>query len=513
MANPTTGTTGTGLDTIIDLIWADTDLAENISQDDIIGGTQAADGMNQILIEAITAGNLFDDGLISIGDVRAINGYIRSHHKEAWKELHGDDEYREETGYHLVQNDGGSTTLEYEQLINTVFDGVYHLGFRIKAGHLLNEDGDENASLEDVSHWLTYYMTGGDSYYLGTKGNDEVYGHILDDTLLLGAGRDYGSGEGGDDVLRGGAGRDTLSGDDGHDQLFGETGRDKLYGGNGHDQLFGGAGRDILDGDDGNDVLNGGAGRDELNGGSGDDILSGEAGRDKLWAGMGDDQLSGGAGNDELGGDDGDDVLNGDAGNDELWGENGNDSIFGGDGNDQIAGGNGRDEIDGGAGRDEIDGGRGDDTILGGDGRDDMWGGNGNDRLDGGTGRDQIGGGKGDDTLLGGDGNDVLGGGEGDDALNGGDGNDVLYGDEGADSFLFARSANGDDKIEGFNHDEGDRIVVASGVDVALSALDGGSHTLLVFTDSDTGAALGSAKALWSEVQASDIVVDDLAFV
>ena len=42
MANPTTGTTGTGLDTIIDLIWADTDLVEHISEEDIIGGIHTA---------------------------------------------------------------------------------------------------------------------------------------------------------------------------------------------------------------------------------------------------------------------------------------------------------------------------------------------------------------------------------------------------------------------------------------------------------------------------------------
>lgn len=513
MANPTTGTTGTGLDTIIDLIWADTDLAESISQDDIIGGTQAADGMNQILIEAITAGHLFDDGLISIGDVRAINSYIRDHHKGAWKALHGDDEYREETGYHLVQNDGGSTTLEYEQLVNTVFDGIYHIGFRIKDGHLLNEDGDENASLEDVSHWLTYYMTGGDSYYLGTKAGDVVYGHILDDTLLLGAGRDYGSGEGGDDILRGGAGSDTLSGDDGHDQLFGQSGRDKLYGGNGHDHLFGGGGRDILDGDDGNDVLKGGGGGDTLAGGSGDDIMSGEAGRDKLWAGMGDDQVSGGAGDDEMGGDDGDDTLMGDAGDDRLWGENGNDSIFGGTGDDQIGGGDGRDTLDGGAGADKIDGGRGGDTLYGRAGRDELWGDDGNDTLDGGLGADWLGGANGDDTLLGAAGNDKLSGGDGDDALNGGADDDELYGDDGADSFLFARAANGDDEIGDFSRRDGDRIVVESGVDVALTSIQDNAHTLLVFTDSDTGDLLGTATALWSVVRASDIVVDDLAFV
>ncbi|MEZ5716463.1 MAG: hypothetical protein R3D85_15725 [Paracoccaceae bacterium] len=40
MANLTQGTTGTNLDTIIDMIWADPDPSGHISQADIIGGTR-----------------------------------------------------------------------------------------------------------------------------------------------------------------------------------------------------------------------------------------------------------------------------------------------------------------------------------------------------------------------------------------------------------------------------------------------------------------------------------------
>ncbi len=133
MGNPTSGNTGTGLDTIIDLIWADTDLVEHISRQDIIGGTRAANKINEMIAEAITTERLFDDELISIQDIYTINSYIREHHFPAFKRAHGDDEGDSETGYHLVQNDGGSTTLEYEQLVNTVFDGIYHLGFEITA--------------------------------------------------------------------------------------------------------------------------------------------------------------------------------------------------------------------------------------------------------------------------------------------------------------------------------------------------------------------------------------------
>ena len=124
MANPTSGTTGTGLDSIIDAIWADTGLTSSVSQADIIAGAKAADKINHLIADAIDAHDLFDDGMISIGDIRKINTYIADNHYRAFVKHHGDDEGDEETGYHLVQNDGGSSTLEYDDLIDTVFDGI-----------------------------------------------------------------------------------------------------------------------------------------------------------------------------------------------------------------------------------------------------------------------------------------------------------------------------------------------------------------------------------------------------
>lgn len=78
----------------------------------------------------------------------------------------------------------------------------------------------------------------------GSRGNDDLTGDILADTL------------------DGDRGNDRLEGWYGHDLLFGGAGNDTLFGGNGNDTLFGGAGRDTLVGDEGNDVLTGGAGRD-----------------------------------------------------------------------------------------------------------------------------------------------------------------------------------------------------------------------------------------------------------
>ena len=54
-----------------------------------------------------------------------------------------------------MQNDGAQTQwFGDENAVNTVADGIYHLGFAIENGRLLNEDGRPNASLKDVAYWL-----------------------------------------------------------------------------------------------------------------------------------------------------------------------------------------------------------------------------------------------------------------------------------------------------------------------------------------------------------------------
>jgi hypothetical protein len=102
----------------------------------------------------------------------------------AWpngRDLHGDDEKRLETGFHKVQNDGASTTFFGENLVNTVADGIYHLGFMIKDGHLLNEDGDRNAALSDVADWLNYFLS--DASSTGT-GLDRIVDVVKSDRGL-----------------------------------------------------------------------------------------------------------------------------------------------------------------------------------------------------------------------------------------------------------------------------------------------------------------------------------------
>ncbi|NOQ80725.1 MAG: hypothetical protein GQ546_15150, partial [Gammaproteobacteria bacterium] len=152
-------TTNTGLDQLVDTISSDMGLSGKISDKDINGGMTAANAMNAIIIEAVEKTGVAPDGVFNEQDIRDVNQYIRTNYKDEWAELHGDDEGGEETGYHLVQNDGATENFRGKNLTNTVADGIYHLGFAIQGNRLLNEDGNANATLSQAAEWLTAFYT------------------------------------------------------------------------------------------------------------------------------------------------------------------------------------------------------------------------------------------------------------------------------------------------------------------------------------------------------------------
>ncbi len=154
------GTTNTGLDQLVGIIVEDSGLQKYVATSEILAGAGYADQMNAIIVEAIRATGVANNGQINEADVREINSYIRAHHAQQWVELHGDDEDCEETGFHLVQNDGANTVLYNRNAVNTVADGIYHLGFEIEGSQILNEDGNRNASLKSLAYWLSDLLRG-----------------------------------------------------------------------------------------------------------------------------------------------------------------------------------------------------------------------------------------------------------------------------------------------------------------------------------------------------------------
>ncbi|MES9884933.1 MAG: hypothetical protein ABW185_29165, partial [Sedimenticola sp.] len=151
--------TDTGLDQLVDTMSTELGLGGRVSDKDWMSGNRSADAMNQIIVDAVVATGIAPDGVFSESDVRTLNAYIRTNYQEEWVALHGDDEKGEETGFHLIQNDGASERYRGDNLTNTVADGIYHLGFEIQGDNILNEDGDANASVQQLSEWLTQFWT------------------------------------------------------------------------------------------------------------------------------------------------------------------------------------------------------------------------------------------------------------------------------------------------------------------------------------------------------------------
>ncbi len=151
-------TTGTGLDALVETITGDEGLNRKVASSEIGDGARAADGMNALIVEAVVATGVANNGMINAADIRDLNAYLQDNHGELWVELHGDDETEEnggETGFHLVQNDGATSRLFGGlNAVDTVADGLYHMAFDIENGRFLNEDGNKNASVEKVAFWL-----------------------------------------------------------------------------------------------------------------------------------------------------------------------------------------------------------------------------------------------------------------------------------------------------------------------------------------------------------------------
>ncbi len=168
-----TGTTGTGLDSLVDIIMNDEGLENRISETEIREGARAADGMNAIIVEALQTTGLANDGTITAADIRTLSDWIADNRKEAFMTLHGDDEDNEETGFHLVQNDGAETRLFGDNAVNTVSDGIYHLVFGYCKHNIINEDGNSNQTLEDLAWWLESLLE--DDLAAATQGEGALF--------------------------------------------------------------------------------------------------------------------------------------------------------------------------------------------------------------------------------------------------------------------------------------------------------------------------------------------------
>ncbi len=363
-------TTGSGLDRIVDTARWDVGLASHTSAAQIRGGLDAANALNEVILKAVKATDVNLDGWISRGDLRLINQWIQTNSYADFLAFHGDDEGGVETGFHLIQGDGGNVQALGNALINTVADGIYHIGFAIDGDNFLNEDGNRNAALGDVSSWLNFYLNDR-VQIVGTGNNDLLVGTEVAEQLVGREGNDLLDGAGGDDLLDGSWGNDTLLGGSGNDQLDGSFGNDSLNGGAGGDTYLvsgneAGGWSSFAGFDTYNDTGSSGVDR-ILAVGAGDvDIglnsFSAANGIERIEAaaGVGTVRLLGGWNGDNL--DFSQIALAG--GSFIIDGFYGNDTITGSAAADTIRGGGNDDRLNGALGADQLTGGSGCDTFV-----------------------------------------------------------------------------------------------------------------------------------------------------
>ncbi|MDC0933511.1 calcium-binding protein, partial [Arcobacteraceae bacterium] len=286
----------------------------------------------------------------------------------------------------------GVNIKEVDENISSSYDYVQSADSNIELGFVLATNLNDNIIYTGETDTEVYGSLVNDTV-VANSGDDTVYGYDGDDIIELGLGDDIVYG--GENTLSGDVENDTLSYanfvenpsslDEGvkvnldsvdHDgltanQATGE-GTDTIYG---IENLIGSDYRDTLIGSDENNTISGGAHYDVLKGNDGEDYLDGGTGNDTLSGGAGNDTLDGGEGKDtvdysestngvsvklldpiaaSLGSDYGTatDISGTDQGSDRLYNI---ENIVGSDYDDTFIGTDGNNTISGGTGDDTVD--------------------------------------------------------------------------------------------------------------------------------------------------------------
>jgi Ca2+-binding RTX toxin-like protein len=530
-------TAGTAFDRLVDILATDRGLRASIPGEEIAGGLTAADSLNAMIAQGIAATGIGADKRITAAEVQSLNAWFRAapSRYDQFLALHGDDEDGVETAYHLVQNDGAREAIFGRNLADSIADSLYHIGFQIVAGRFQNEDGNANASVEDMAAWLTYFIadpsttgsglddivdalvvdrglsqwTSAQGILSGLAAADSLNRMILDGLAATGALAD-GRVSAADVTavnawVRGDATRYqrfiALHGDDeggvetGYHQVQNNGARATWMGENLANTIADGLyhiGFEIVDGrfrnEDGDANADIGDVATWLNflllgtrAFEGSDRSTLEEATDeaeRFHMAGGDDDVKALGGNDTLVLGSGHDWTDAGSGDDTVLGEAGDDWLEGDDGADTLRGGNDNDGLVGGLDVDWMYGDAGNDRLWGQMGADVLMGGLGDDELDGGHGIDRLWGGAGADKLMGGDYGDMLFGDADNDRVAGGNGNDTAHGGTGNDQ-LYGES--GDDVLRA--EDGNDRLSGGAGRDLILGGL--GNDELAGDADTD----------------------------
>jgi len=145
----------------INWIFTDPGLQKNTTEEARIIAAQDANKMSEIIVNSIKKLWLADDGFLTEAEMRQLNTYMYNNYHEEMVKLHGDDEWKLETGFHKVVNDGGEDKWyiplkRHYKKANRIADGIFHLGLypTVNNHKILNEDGNKNVRWRLISRGL-----------------------------------------------------------------------------------------------------------------------------------------------------------------------------------------------------------------------------------------------------------------------------------------------------------------------------------------------------------------------
>ena len=133
----------------------------NVSIQDRQVASDSMKTLNRIIGEAVEATDAAKDGVITRDETLAISKYIRDNNQAEWNAAHGDDgDDGSETGFHRIQNDGGTWQSNGNAFVDGTMDSIYHLGYTNDGTNFKNEDGDDNATIDEMTGFLNQALFG-----------------------------------------------------------------------------------------------------------------------------------------------------------------------------------------------------------------------------------------------------------------------------------------------------------------------------------------------------------------
>ena len=233
---PTAAAYADALKSMISVLSSDTGLKASVTQVDMSYGISSSRMLNKILATAIDDTGVNKDGVITRADIEIISDAIQADTGlvSSFTAYHG-TEIGVESGFHLLQNDGAVQVFQGQNAVNSVIDGIYHIGFAYSGDNLVDQNGNLSQTTADVAGWLNFFLNGVNRVY-GTGADDYLTSGTYSEGLIAAA----------DEVFDGGAGNDQIYSGDGDDVIDCGSGDDKSIGGLGRDAINGGLGADQL---------------------------------------------------------------------------------------------------------------------------------------------------------------------------------------------------------------------------------------------------------------------------